>query len=353
MLRSLLANRIVHTLVYNALTRYLLLYPAFWIGYLFFLCTGRTPWVVYAIFLLLHEQTRGQFTRRLAEAIRRRWPLLDFSTSHGVLGSGAMLEEELAKAASKLRAEGYYVFQGLLPSVLLDELLKFANHEPAVLRPAQKECPSRLVFDRHEPRAPTYHFDESQLLRIPAVQTLLSDTSLMSLAQRYLEAAPINDLIAMWWSAPWRQQPSSEAAQLYHFDIDRVRFLKIFFFLTDVVPESGPHVFVRGTHGTRPAPFHEARRFSDAEVAAAYDAGDVVEITGPAGTMVAVDTSGLHKGQPPRSGCRLIFQLEFASSLFGESYGRLQVPAEAAPELTRAIEQYQAVFRRFSFAPSN
>jgi hypothetical protein len=351
MLRSLLASRIVHALGYNQLTRYLLLYPCFWVGYLFFLCTGRTPWVVYVVFLLLHEQTEGRFTRWLAEAIKRRRPLLDFSAADGVLGNGPELEEELDRAAANLREQGYHVFLTRLPSALLDELVEFATRQPATLRPSQEGCPARLVFDRHEPKAPTYRFDESHLVSLPAVQVLVGDTSLMSLAQDYFEVAPINDLLAMWWSTPWGQQASSEAAQLFHFDVDRIRFLKIFFYLTDVGPENGPHVFVRGTHGPRRAPFYEARRFSDEEIASAYPVGDIVAITGPAGTIVAVDTSGLHKGELPRSGCRLIFQMEFATSLFAQEYNCLQVPESAVAEFRRRMNLYPPVFERFSVGP--
>jgi hypothetical protein len=43
----------------------------------------------------------------------------------------------------------------------------------------------------------------------------------------------------------------------------------------------------------------------------------VAELTGPAGTVMAVDTLGLHKGLPPRVGDRCVLQVEFATTLFG------------------------------------
>ena len=156
---------------------------------------------------------------------------------------------------------------------------------------------------------------------------------------------PINDLMAFWWSAP-QKVASSEAAQLFHYDLDRQKFLKIFFYLTDVGPDNGPHCYVRGSHAHKPRQFYADRRFSDDEVARAFPAQDIREVHGPAGTIVAGDTLCLHKGKPLVSGSRLIFQLEFTLSLFGQTYETLPVGSDM-PLLRERMARYPGVYARF------
>jgi hypothetical protein len=346
MIRWLLSRWYIRIPFLNPISTYLVLYPLLWDGYWIFCLTGRTPRVVYLLFLLLHEQTRGEVDRRL-ERMARQGNLLSFGSAHGVLGSGPELEAELAAAVRALDQDGYYIFGPKLPGSVCEELRKFADTQPAMPRVPTGEVAAPAAFNPAQPLAPAYDFSEDQLIRNAAVQQLLGDCSLLCLAQNYLRAVPINDLSFMWWSAPFGGRYLSEAAQLFHADIDRLSFLKIFIYLTDVGPDNGPHVYVRGSHRNRPDPFYQVRRFSDEEVASHYPPEDVIEITGPAGTIIAVDTSGLHKGKPLVRGARLILQLEFATSLFGQTCHRLAVPDQAHPVLRRAIEHYPQVFERF------
>ena len=76
---------------------------------------------------------------------------------------------------------------------------------------------------------------------------------------------PLHHVVERAWKGA-----SSEAAQLFHFDMDRIRFLKVFIYLTDVGTENGPHVYVRGSHRSKPPAFFRDRRFSDAEVKRAF-----------------------------------------------------------------------------------
>ncbi len=130
--------------------------------------------------------------------------------------------------------------------------------------------------------------------------------------------------------------------------MDRLRFIKFFVYLTDVGPHNGPHVVVRGTHNKRPAVFYKDRRFTDEEVNAAFPDGEVRSIEGPAGTVLAVDTSALHKGQPLESGHRLLLQVEYTNSLFGQAYTRISAAPQPGGPLAHAIQRYPHVFQRFS-----
>jgi hypothetical protein len=153
-------------------------------------------------------------------------------------------------------------------------------------------------------------------------------------------------LVTMWWSlaVPSNQQEQSAAAQLFHFDLDRLSFLKFFVYLTDVTPLNGPHCYVAGSHrGFKNAKLQRDGRFSDAEIKAHYPSEEV-QIVGQKGTIFVADTKGFHKGLPLESGERLIFQIEFSNSLFGAPYTKWK--RTAAPGV--AEESNPTNFAKFS-----
>lgn len=149
----------------------------------------------------------------------------------------------------------------------------------------------------------------------------------------------------MWWSFPWPGGPSTEIAQLFHEDRDHPAFLKFFLYLTDVDEGDGPHVYVRGSHDEHRRALRADRRFSDDEVARHYPSGDLVTVCGPRGTLFAADTKGLHKGLPPVAGARLVFQLEFSTTLFGAPYERL-AGVDRTPPLAAALAAHPHTYQR-------
>jgi hypothetical protein len=327
----------------NAVTRTLVLSPLFSMGVRMQRTSGHTPWVSYFAFRQLYWQTRGEFTRRKASQFGR--PPVTLKSVDGVLGRGAAWRDELAVAVDTLKRDGYYLFSARLPTSDCRQLQDFTRTLPARLTPRRADLSGPTTFDADQPVAARYDFEEAQYLAHPVIQELLCDESLMAVAQGYLCAAPVNDLSAMWWSAPYGRG-SSEAAQLFHFDLDRLKFLKFFFYLTDVGPENGPHMYVRGSHVKRPDTFYEDRRFQDSEVAGAFAPSDIREVHGPVGTILAGDTTCLHKGKPLAAGSRLMFEIEFTVSLFGQSYDTVAVPP-SMPRLRERIVDYPAVFERF------
>jgi len=90
--------------------------------------------------------------------------------------------------------------------------------------------------------------------------------------------------------------------------------------LTDVTPKNGPHVYLKGSHRKIPRLLRGDGRKTDDAVRQAGLWENIVELTGPAGTIMAVDTIGLHKGKTPIAGDRLALENEFSTSLFGMDY---------------------------------
>jgi ectoine hydroxylase-related dioxygenase (phytanoyl-CoA dioxygenase family) len=255
---------------------------------------------------------------------------------------GAMDGERLRRILDGLREYGYHAFPDVLSPAQCDRLVEYARAgecEVTVLADGTRPAtPRPQRYDRGAGGGMLHVFRPTDIVNLPEAQELLADASLIALAQAYLGCRPVLDLPGLWWTTPGRGGGSGEAAQLFHYDLDRLKWLKFFFYLTDVGPDNGPHVFVAGSHrsgGLAPALAERGYvRHSDAEVARAYPAERIVEMTGRRGTVFAVDTRGLHKGKPVVSGERLVLQIQFSNSLFGTRFAPARLDTTRPGALT-------------------
>lgn len=321
----------------------LLLRPVVTAGHRWYHRTGTTPPMAYAAMRKLFGSPAAHVLDDLAARDRERGGTI-------AVGAVGVVAGEHDDALANLRRHGIHVFRTPLPEAMCAALEALATCTPATLVAALPGAPARARFDPAAPLAARYDIDEDDLLADSVVQDLLADESLLRLAQAHLGTTPVQDLVAMWWSAPVGAAPSSAAAQRFHFDLDRLRFLKLFVYLTDVDDGSGPHVFVRGTHRDLPRALRADRRFDDVEVETTFGAGAPATIVGRRGTMFVADTRGLHKGLPARERHRLVFQLEWATSLFGHPVPARRLPLRSE-RLRRALAQHPAVYRRFATTP--
>jgi len=297
-----------------------------WIG---FLISGRTPAAAYQAMIRLFCATGGRSNDWMSRAISVLRPPYALPEPDGVLG--ALSRNDLGRVVADLRTKGYYVFSRRLPDEVCDQLTAYALGHEAEVRVTDEQAsargrtPKRAIYDpSRPPEGVRYDFSQQQVMDIPEVQDLLSDLSIIAVAQSYLGAQPVADVMCLWWSTAFSATPDKEAAQFFHFDMDRVKWLKFFFYLTDVGPQNGPHTFVAGSH--RSGSVANAllskgySRLGDDEVALHFPPESFIEFTAPRGTILAEDTRGLHKGKLIASGHRLVLQLQFSNSLFGTTY---------------------------------
>jgi hypothetical protein len=321
----------------------LVLRPMASLGYRRYLRSGRTGRLAYSAFRKLHESSPGAVAR-LADRAEVENP----AGGRRSRGPGGLVDPCCSEALRALQTDGMYVLPVRLAPEACAELAVLAADAECVLVERLPGAPERARHDPVHPQAARYDVDEQQILSCEAAQRLLADESFVRLAEEYLGTTPIQDLVAMWWSSAVPGGASSAAAQLFHVDMDRLRFLKVFVYLSDVDERHGPHVFVRGSHRDLPRRLRADRRFSDAEVEEALP-DRATTVSGPVGTIFVADTSGLHKGLPPEVGSRLVFQMQFSSSLFGAPYSPAVV-ADPIPELRAAVSRNPSVFRRYSLA---
>ena len=255
-----------------------------------------------------------------------------------------------------LRTRGYYVFPQKLSADLCDRLLTFGLDHPSVVREDERDVSGAGTIrvyrgDRLAPKGIRYDFPTADLLANADVQGLLCDPSILGVAQAYLGSRPMADVLTMWWNTAYSDKPSEAAAQFYHFDMDRIKWIKFFIYLTDVGTDNGPHTFIAGSQRTGGIPPSLLRkgyvRLTDEEVREHYVADDFIEFTGARGTVLAEDTRGLHKGKHVTQGDRLVLQLQFSNSLFGGYYPPSMQPRFASPGDQAFVEQYPEIFSAF------
>jgi Phytanoyl-CoA dioxygenase (PhyH) len=323
-------------------------------GMAVYLFSKKTPPFAYQALIRLFCRTGGRSNDILSSIIARLAPPVAIGPASGILGN--LAEKELGDIVGKLKSDGYCVFPGKLPRELCERLLRFANSTQCQIRPTEQEASrgawsERAVYDPEHPRGIRYDFSQQQVINIPDVQALLADQSVLAVAQAYLGARPVADVASMWWHTAYTAQPDSNAAQFYHFDMDRIRWLKIFIYLTDVSPDNGPHCFVAGsqrTGGIPPGLLSKGyARLSDEEVLKHFPAERLKEFHARAGTIIIEDTRGLHKGKALRRGDRLMLQLQFSNCLFGGYYPPCRFENILDPNLAARIRRHPGIYANY------
>jgi hypothetical protein len=267
----------------------------------------------------------------------------------GVLDSYST--SQLKKAEQQLNQEGYVVFEDVLSEQFCNDFLQMSFKIDGITRVMDGGVGQvqKVKFDRANPQSIRVDYSSQDLVNEPLVQQLISDESILGFAQSYLKSAPIIDLVAMWWHTDFSRIADKEAAQWFHFDMERIKWIKFFFYITDVTESTGPHVFVPKTHKTFGIPFALRRkgytRLSDDEVQNFFPSNTWREFTGKRGTLIVEDTRGLHKGKHCVDGDRLLFQIEFTSSAFGAKLNPvILVPSNKVPQMQHALTRYPSVY---------
>jgi hypothetical protein len=271
----------------------------------------------------------------------------------GILGD--MDADSGESALRQLKEKGYVVFEKAIAPEVCERLMSFAMGTPANIRPMDGEekqvVPRTAYYSPEAPVAVRYDYKTEDLLSNADVQDVMADPSMLALAEAYLDACPKLDVVSMWWHTRFHSKGDSEAAQFYHFDMDRVKWLKVFIYLTDVGPEDGPHAFIEGSHQDGGIPQHFLDRgyvrVMDEEVLAHYGERREVRFAAPRGTVIIEDTRGLHKGSPVTGNPRLLLQMQFSNSLFGVTYPKAYLPQRKSPALTAQMSRFPDVYEAY------
>ena len=226
------------------------------------------------------------------------------------------------EAIECLNSRGFYQLPVSIPERMLQEITVQLSSVGCTLfgdDPAVHGTRGQVDLSQ-SPKAEKYEVLSEEVLNCEPVVDLFLDRGLLMIAEAYLGAPPMVDIATAWYSFP-TATPSHQAAQLFHFDLERIKWLKAFFYFSDVTIENGPHVFVPGTHRDGGIPrkllSRGYARLDDDTVATFFPRESWQISDGAKGTVILEDTRGLHKGAQVMSGYRFIGQVQYAKSLFG------------------------------------
>ena len=142
---------------------------------------------------------------------------------------------------------------------------------------------------------------------------------MLDVANAYLRLESKLSYVDLWYTA---QQPATDervASQNWHVDFDDKHLLKAFVYLTDVGPDHGPFEYVPGSqpggrhHAVRPWTPMGYGRVPDEDVARSVPSEEIATFTGPKGTLILCNTSGLHRGGFATAGPRVLATATYCS----------------------------------------
>lgn len=230
--------------------------------------------------------------------------------SPGAQKKRRIAELPLAKALPIGDPQGYRAFQpGELPGAAQAvEALRRLFEEAKTNGPLADLAKSKPFLVSVAP-------DQRAILAEPAVRDFVLSDEVVDTVTRYLGEVPILTEILLFWTPP---NDTVQKSQMYHFDGEDLRQIKLFLNVLDVDDECGPFTLlpadvsdkVSGLSGYSGG---KGPRLDDAEVEKAA-AGQEVQAKGAAGSGIFVDTSRcLHFGSRGNRKERLVLMVQFAS----------------------------------------
>jgi hypothetical protein len=286
----------------------------------------------------------GHIINILGKFLSKKNILLTESCANNFL----FIESDYNKINDELESYGYYIHKNKIDNKLIDKI------STDLVKISGKYCSDSYSssdyekFDINNPRGTRFTYNTNELIKIDGIQNLLLDKQILTISQNYLKALPIIDIVAAWWSCP-SKFADKNAAQYWHFDMDRPRWLKVFIFLTDCNINNGPHSFIEGTHKNNGIPnilrSKGYQRLSDEEINSFYPKEKIKTFTADKGTILFEDTRGLHKGIKLKSGNRLMLSFQYSTALFGSDVEKIKTPQ--SKKLLNNFNKNKEIFENF------
>lgn len=157
-----------------------------------------------------------------------------------------------------------------------------------------------------------FYWSMEDLRNSKVIQNIIKDTTFHSIAQEYFGTKPTLVNMTAWLDTSYKNKDFPP--HLMHYDNNGPKWLNFFIYLNDVNIDNGAHAFVKGTHNhhKESSELQKAKRFSDEEMKKIFGDDRFVTHEAPAGTIIAEDTMGFHRGGDINKGYRLLLKLQYS-----------------------------------------
>lgn len=145
------------------------------------------------------------------------------------------------------------------------------------------------------------------VLECPHIMEVMNRPDVLGVAKEYLGCQPTISGLRIDWSCP---ASGAGYVQRFHRDYDDWKIVKLFIYLSDVDDSSGPHEFVATSH--KHSGQFRAIPYKQEDLEQKYGRDKLVRVVGPRGTSFMVDTWGIHKGNVPVTGNRMMLQIQYS-----------------------------------------
>ena len=300
-------------------------------GGLQYIFTTRNSDEAHQAYVKLYSITNG-FSSRLIHQIHKFLEILNIFKKRKInisdnlnLKNKIVFNENLKSTLNIINNDSYFKFSSLLNNEKCDSILNFINN----LNGYGNKDLKQITNLKDKKKDISYiNFHEEDLIKCPEIQELTLNKLFLSICRKYFGSEPILTNIGIAVSYP-TQKPKTEYAQLYHFDLDRIKWLKFFVYLSDVNEKDGPHCYIKGTHKVFSKPYELVKRgykrLEDKELFKYINKDYEQIMLGPKGTVFVGDSSAFHKGLNPIEKKRIMLQLEYSNSLFGSKYDKIKM----------------------------
>ena len=255
------------------------------------------------------------------------------------------------KIYKDLVSKGLSIQKKILDSKFCDSLIKQIKNTPGYWQTEGKILLRNSYVDEKKNKATIFRYSPNELIKNLNIQDLVTNIDILKIAESYLNSLPIIDYVESWWSFPSKKK-DHYAAQEWHYDMDRTKWIKVFFFLKDVNLNNGPHVFLKYSHEQKMLPIKLRLkgyiRLNDLEISNNFNLKNIKLVTGKKGDILFEDTIGLHKGERVKSENRLILQFQYSSSLFGSKTNKINTPIKISNNFKNIRSIYPKIFGNFT-----
>jgi len=182
----------------------------------------------------------------VSDLISKKHP---FSSVTNSLKKSITLSENESKetVAKQLNEKGFYVLENRLSEDVCEKIKTELEKVPYEIRGFKKDLTgiNENNISKYKSNV-LWVKDINSVLKIPEIQNIAFDDRLLNIVGEFLGSIPILTITSSWWSKNHSNHRSnlSGNAQMYHQDLDYIKFLKVFIYLNDIEEENGPHKYV-------------------------------------------------------------------------------------------------------------